>query len=55
MAIEALEKQIPKNVIYKPKDAVYQRPYCPNCGEELFDANYTVNRCECGQSLRYGG
>lgn len=55
MAIEALEKQIPKNVIYKPKDAVYQRPYCPNCGEELFDANYIVNRCECGQSLRYGG
>ena len=52
---EALEKQIPKKVVYKPEDAVYQRPYCPSCGEELFDANYTIGRCGCGQNLFYGG
>lgn len=52
---EALEKQVAKKVIYKPKDAVYQRPFCPCCDTELFDANYSINRCECGQLLMYCG
>lgn len=55
VAIKSLEKQIPKKVIYKPKDAIYQRPFCPCCGEELFDDNYRINRCECGQALIYCG
>ena len=51
---EAREKQIPKKVIYKPQDAIYQRPYCPTCGKELFDNNYSVGYCECGQALKWG-
>ena len=48
---EAREKQIPKKVAYKPQDAIYQRPYCPTCDKELFDANYSVGYCECGQKI----
>ena len=48
---EAREKQIPKKVAYKPQDAIYQRPYCPTCDKELFDANYSVGYCECGQAI----
>ena len=51
ITIEALEKQKAKKVVYKPQDAVYRRPYCPTCGNELFDDNYSVGYCECGQKL----
>lgn len=58
MAIEALEKQIPKKVEIKP----WSPAYCPTCGHELSesqgDGYYKhltyLGRCpnvECGQRL----
>lgn len=51
LSIKALKKQIPKKVAYKPQDTIYQRPYCPTCDKELFDDNYSVGYCECGQKI----
>lgn len=60
MAIEALEKQIPKKVEIKP----WSPAYCPTCGQELsesqgdgFYKHYIhLGRCpnvECGQRLEW--
>ena len=60
MAIEALEKQIPKKVEIKP----WSPTYCPTCGQELsesqgdgFYKHYIhLGRCpnvECGQRLEW--
>ena len=60
MAIEALEKQIPKKVEIKP----WSPAYCPTCGMELsesegdgFYKHYIhLGRCpnvECGQRLEW--
>jgi len=44
MAIEALEKQIPKKFI-RDED---EEPICPVCGEEVWDTEY----CDgCGQKI----
>lgn len=46
MAIEALEKQLPKKPIEKGIHFVYYK--CPNCNKILpIDKNY----CDCGQKL----
>lgn len=54
LAVEALEKQIPKKVIlgYDERDCVY----CPNCKCELMSMDWydhwKCNYCEnCGQAL----
>lgn len=44
MAIEALEKQIPK----KPIDEYHRIAYCPACGELIVD---TYCCPECGQKI----
>lgn len=51
-AIEALEKQIPKNPIFEREQTspfgVDDVPYCPNCGCDLPEVSY----CEkCGQAI----
>ena len=51
MAIEALEKQIPK----KPVDC--DGYYCPNCGARVDDdgRGYEQPYCmECGQAIKWG-
>lgn len=55
IAIEALEKQIPKSVVNKVQNENFHKQYCPTCGEELCNENYCVGRCECGQKLMYCG
>lgn len=59
VAIEALEKQIPKQVIfeyggYADGFPVYDVAYCPlcNCSFEDDDANWEIDYCpHCGQRL----
>jgi hypothetical protein len=53
MAIEALEKQIPKQPI---EDGYYDEPcVCPNCGSTVIneaDNDYNFDHCYyCGQAL----
>lgn len=53
VAIEALEKQIPKKPI---EDGYYDEPcVCPNCGSNVIneaDNDYQFNHCyHCGQAL----
>ena len=50
-AIEAIEKQISKEPIYKPVDVIYQRAHCPTCGKELYEWNFQALHCSCGQRL----
>lgn len=55
MAVEALEKQVPKRPI---EDGYYDEPaVCPNCGEsiiKLLDNNYPIQYCICcGQALDF--
>ena len=50
-ALEALEKQIPKKIIRKSKNAPLENIKCPNCQREI-DAMNIVNYCTyCGQAL----
>jgi len=57
LAIEALEKQIPKNPIIES----WNPALCPSCGEELSesigDGYYKhwqgLKICECGQKLKW--
>lgn len=57
MAIEALEKQIPK----KPIIIEWNPAKCPCCGEELSESlgdgyykHWTTKKiCDCGQKLRW--
>lgn len=56
VAVEALEKQIPKNpaVIreYNGLDMYYLEFACPNCGKGSAGKMYKLSRCEfCGQAL----
>lgn len=50
MAIEALEKQMPK----KPIEKDTEKPclFCPNCGVELWVKSH---HCKCGQALDFDG
>ena len=62
-AIEAVEKQIPKKVIfesdgYADGNPVYDLAECPKCGSpfEEGDQNWESNYCpQCGQRLDWGG
>ena len=50
MAIQALEKQIPK----KPQEISWGATKCPICGQE-FGFNSHFNHCpNCGQKLDFG-
>lgn len=57
LAIQALEKQIPKTPIIKPRSPAL----CPSCGTELSDFEcdgyYThwkgLTMCECGQKISW--
>jgi len=57
LAIEALEKQIPK----KPKIANWEPARCPSCDRELSESagdgyykhSDQMNICECGQKLKW--
>lgn len=50
LAIEALEKQIPKKPIFK--DGIASHYYCPTCGR-LYWEKEDINQCcdLCGQRL----
>ena len=62
MAIDALEKQIPKKPdehlepIKKHMEEGKTAPFCPVCGEDLLDeANDCYMYCpECGQKIDWG-
>lgn len=51
VAVEALEKQIPKSAIIKPAKGIHRKAYCPTCGKELFAWNWQTMRCNCGQKI----
>ena len=48
IAIQALEKQIPKKPYKDNENGVYEKDYCPTCHRSLFP-NY--HHCECGQAI----
>lgn len=58
LAIQALEKQIPKRPIIEP----WNPALCPSCGMELSESTgdgyykhwVGMKRCECGQKLSWG-
>lgn len=53
MAIEALEKQIPKNAVVL--DKVYDEVRsCPACGKDTVYHGRTFFCCKCGQALDWG-
>lgn len=55
MAIEALEKQTPKEPINKEGDSGGSCGYCPNCNY-LVDNYHDYNVCqECGQAISWKG
>lgn len=49
--IQALEKQVPKKVIWK--NEIFLWAYCPNCGNDICDEdNVELKFCtDCGQAL----
>lgn len=60
VAIEALEKQIPKKPIYSDYDdngfdeIIPYRAECPSCGESVEFGKWNAeesHHCECGQAL----
>lgn len=57
MAIQALEKQVPKKVIWENekngKVYLFSWAYCPNCGSDMCDKhNEEFQFCpDCGQAL----
>lgn len=48
MAIEALEKQIPKKPYKDNENGVYEKDYCPTCNRSLFPNDH---HCRCGQAI----
>lgn len=48
MAIEALEKQIPKKPYLDNDNGVYEKEHCPTCHRSLFPNDH---HCRCGQAL----
>lgn len=51
MAIEALEKQIPKRCYKDNENGVYEKEYCPTCHRSLFPNDH---HCKCGQAIDWG-
>lgn len=50
MAIEALEKQIPKKPYNDNENGVYEKEYCPTCHRSLFPNEH---HCKCGQAITW--
>lgn len=48
MAIEALEKQIPKKPYNDNENGVYKKEYCSTCHRSLFPND---SHCKCGQAI----
>ena len=48
LAIEALEKQIPKKPYKDNDNGVYEKEHCPSCHRSLFPNDH---HCECGQAI----
>lgn len=54
IAIEALEKQIPKEVIQYGKESKIARYACSHCGRMYWEKEHIGNYCDgCGQALKY--
>ena len=48
IAIQALEKHIPKKPYKDNENGVYEKDYCPTCHRSLFSNDH---HCECGQAI----
>lgn len=48
LAIEALEKQIPKKPYTDNENGIYEKDYCPACHRSLFPYDH---HCKCGQAI----
>ena len=48
LAIEALEKQIPKKPYKDNENGVYEKEHCPSCHQSLFPNDHHY---ECGQAI----
>ena len=48
LAIEALEKQIPKKPYSDNDNGIYEKDCCPTCHRSLFPNDH---HCRCGQAL----
>lgn len=48
LAIEALEKQIPKKPYKDNENGVYEKEHCPSCHRSLFPNDH---HCKCGQAI----
>ena len=48
MAINALEKQIPKKPYKDNENGVYEKDHCPTCHRSLFPNDH---HCICGQAI----
>ena len=48
MAIQALEKQIPKKPYKDNENGIYEKEYCPICHRSLFPSDH---HCICGQAI----
>ena len=48
MAIQALEKQIPKKPYKDNENGIYEKEYCPICHRSLFPNDH---HCICGQAI----
>ena len=48
MAIQALEKQIPKKLYKDNENGIYEKEYCPICHRSLFPNDH---HCICGQAI----
>ena len=48
IAIEALEKQIPKKPYLDNDNGIYEKEYCPTCHRSLFPND---DHCICGQAI----
>ncbi len=50
IAIDALEKQIPKKPYNDNDNGVYEKEYCPTCHRSLFPND---SHCKCGQAINW--
>jgi len=47
-AIEAIDKQIPRNPYRENENGVYETDFCPTCHQKLYP---DISHCECGQAI----
>jgi hypothetical protein len=48
LAVEALERQIPKKPNLDNDNGVYEKEHCPTCHRSLFPNDH---HCRCGQAI----